>query len=81
MTGILEYGADQRHAELIVRELNLDVAMAVATPIIKKYSEQVSNDLQSPKLNDVDTKGYRSFVMRASYLSQDQSDIPETVSV
>ena len=35
-TGVLEYEADQRHAELIIRTLGLENAKPVSTPGEKK---------------------------------------------
>ena len=80
-TGVLTYEADQRHAELIVRELGLESAKPVSTPHDKKNLEQIMQDDKTPVLTGEDVTKYRSLTMRASYLSQDRSDICDTVKI
>ena len=65
----IEYEPDPRHAELIVKLLNLDSAKGVTTPSVKKRC-----------VDDISTteriaRQYRSVVMRAAHLSQDRPDL------
>ena len=64
---------DPRHAELIVKSLNLESAKGVTTPSVKKRLEEVLTTF--PQLNALQTRQYRSVVMRAAYLSQDRPDL------
>ena len=56
-----EYEGDQRHAELIVQELNLTNSNPVSTPR--------SLPLDKDKVSE-----YRKLVARASYMAQDRAD-------
>ena len=69
----MEYEPDPRHAELIVKSLNLESAKGVTTPSVKKRLEDVLTT--SPQLDALQTRKYRSVVMRAAYLSQDRPDL------
>ena len=69
----IEYEPDPRHAELIVKTLNLESAKGVTTPSVKKSLEEVLT--MFPQLNALQTRRYRSVVMRAAYLSQDRPDL------
>ena len=69
----IEYEPDPRHAKLIVKSLNLESAKGVTTPSVKKRLEEVLTTF--PQLNALQTKQYRSVVMRAAYLSQDRPDL------
>ena len=66
----IEYEPDPRHAELIVKLLNLERAKGVTTPSVKKRLEEVL--MTSPQLDALQTRQYRSVVMRAAYVSQDR---------
>ena len=69
----IEYEPDPRHAELIVKSLNLESAKGVTTPSVKTRLEEVL--AMSPQLDALQTRQYRSVVMRAAYLSQDRPDL------
>ena len=69
----IEYEPDPRHAELIVKSLNLESAKGVETPSVKKRLEEVL--ATSPQLDALQTRQYRSVVMRAAYLSQHRPDL------
>ena len=62
-----------RGAELIVKSLNLERGKGVTTPSVKKRLEDVLTT--SPQLDALQTRQYRSLVMRAAYLSQDRPDL------
>ena len=70
----IEYEADPRHAELIVKELNIARAKSVNTPGVKMSAGDVR--IQSPTLSPSATSLYRSLTMRACYLAQDRADRP-----
>ena len=69
----IEYEPDPRHAELIVKLLNLESAKGVTTPSVKKRLEEVL--MTSPQLDALQTRQYRCVVMRAAYLSHDRPDL------
>ena len=65
----LEYEADQRHAELIEREMNIQAnSKSVTTPGVK---EEESDG----KEKDFDTRTFRSVAARGNYLAQDRPDV------
>jgi len=66
----LEWEADQRHSELIVRHCNLDEkSKAVVTPGEKREFEAREN---SPDLTYEEAHRFRAIVARGDYLSQDR---------
>ena len=67
----IEYEPGPRHAELIVKSLNLESAKGVTTPSVKKRVEEVLATFA--QLDATQTRHYRSVVMRAAYWSQDRS--------
>jgi hypothetical protein len=70
----IDYESDQRHAEIIVKELGLkpDNVKSVVTPGVKETAKE---ELDNEELNSHDSTKYRQLVARASYLAQDRSDI------
>ncbi|CAK9017766.1 Retrovirus-related Pol polyprotein from transposon TNT 1-94 [Durusdinium trenchii] len=74
-TGTLTYEADPRHAEIIVKQLQLEGAREVSTPSTKQTGEEAF--IETPPLNHEQAKIYRSLVMRAAYLSLDRGDLCE----
>jgi hypothetical protein len=68
---------DARHAQLIIKELGLEKGNGVETPAEKKSVEQQLMDSETKPLNDQMKKQYRSCVMRAAYLAQDDPSINE----
>eukprot|EP00973_Karenia_brevis_P013491 1832173-Karenia_brevis.AAC.1 len=71
--GSVEYKADPRHAELMIREMGLETANSVNTP---NQGSRDPNDDGVP-LGYEDASKYRSVVMRGKYLAQDRGDIAE----
>ena len=69
-----EYEPDCRHAELIVKSLNLENAKGVTTPSVKKRLEEVLA-MFPQQLDALQTRGYRSVLKVAAYLSQDGPDL------
>ena len=73
----ITYEPDQRHAELIVRELGLSAANKVTTPGVKE-SARSAQALDKP-LSSAEGSRFRSMTMRAAYLAQDRPDIQYAV--
>ena len=80
----LEFEPDQRHAEMVVRDLGLENAKAVATPgtredqalaSVPEVATAVEIEDDSPLLNAVGAKLYRGVTARCNYLAQDIVDI------
>ena len=69
----IEYEPDLRHAELIVKSLDLESEKGVTTPSVKKMLQEVLATL--PQMDASQTRLDRSVVMRAAYLSQDRPDL------
>ena len=66
----IEYEADQRHAELIVRQLGLSKSSnSVGTPSAK------DDNCDEAPLDPQDATVYRAIAARANYLSQDRADL------
>ena len=76
-TGRVTYEADPRHAEMIIRQLNLQTAKSVTTQ--KKKSSEVLASVGLPPVTAEQTTLYRSLVMRAQFLAQDRADLSEAV--
>ena len=71
------YEADQRHAELIIKAMNLESAKAVGTPgeDEKLWKEEEGGEV----LKGRDATGYRAIAARANYLALDRPDIQYAV--
>ena len=70
-------GADQRHAELIIKYAGLDSkAKPVGSPGEKKPFEDRE---ESADLDRGESRRYRAIVARANYLSTERSDIQYSV--
>lgn len=76
-TGSLDYEADPRHAEYIVKALNLEGCKPVTTPAEKQKMEDVIAAEEQPSLEPEKASQYRSLTMRAAYLSMDRADLAE----
>ena len=73
----VEYEADPRHQEIIIKTLKLESAKAVSTPMVKMKAQdyQVGSEL----LKKDEIRLYRSVTMRAQYLAQDRPDLQFSV--
>ena len=72
-----EYEPDQRHSELMIKELNLQGAKPVRTPgEDDKKGTEVDED---EELDKQEARRYRGIVARGNYLAQDRLDIQFTV--
>ena len=78
-TGTVSYEAGPRHAEMIVRQFQLENAKSVTTPAEKKKLADVISASVLPQLDTKKTTLYRSLVMRAQFLGQDRADLSEAV--
>ena len=72
MGGDPEYEADPRHAQILIKSLNLENGKEVTSPIVKR---DVHNDGELPSAQ---VTTYRSLTMRGAYLAQDRYDIQHT---
>jgi len=71
----IRYEADQRHAEIIVRQLGLtEESNSAVTPGIRG-----NNEGDDRRLGNKEASQYRAIIARANYLSQDRSDIQSAV--
>ena len=65
------YEPDQRHADIIIRELGLKAdSKGVVTP-----GEKVKGVVEGLELSDTEATMYRALTARGVYLAQDRSDI------
>ena len=72
----IQYEADARHSEIIVRELGLSNSKGVATAGVRnKYDEAAEESL----LTAEEATKYRALVARANYLAQDRPDVQFSV--
>jgi len=78
-TGVVRYEADPRHAEHIVKELNLGTCKPVSTPSEKPKLADVMAAEERLVLEPAQVSQYRSITMRAAYLSLGRADIAEAV--
>ena len=66
----IETEADARHVEILVHQLNLQIAKTLATPGVKSTSSDVGHTLPL----EMHT-AFRSMCMRADYLAEDWPDV------
>ena len=74
----ITYEPDQRHAEIIVRELGLEGGQSVISPIVADTSEQACSRDQSPELVGAEASRYRAISARLNYLALDRPDLQFT---
>ena len=72
----LELEADQRHAEILVRDIGVMGSKGVNTPGVKERGESL---LKSQALRPEDARVFRMLVARGNYLAQDRPDIQFSV--
>ena len=71
----ITYEADQRHAEIVIKEMNMKKANAVSTPIVPEPSEEANSRLSSPDMTKDEASLFRGLVARVNYLSLDRPDL------
>ena len=73
--GEICYEADQRHADIVIKELGLEGARTLSTPGVPETAEDLRAREKSSKLSPRDSTLYRGIAARMNYLSLDRSDI------
>jgi hypothetical protein len=68
-----EYEADQRHADILVREMNLEEANSVKTP--GEDAKPWWEDEDAEKLKGKEETKFRAMAARCNYLALDRADI------
>ncbi len=68
----LEYEAEPRQAEQLIRDLGMSGSKSVGTPGVKVTSEQLTDD---EDLAYQRQRPYRGVAARSNYLSADRSDM------
>jgi len=71
----IEYEADQRHAELIIQELNLKADSKGANTPGEQSKGKDGNEQYDEELEGAERTWYRGIVARGNYLAQDRCDI------
>lgn len=75
----VQYEADPRHVEIMLKQLNIGDCKAVVTLGTKEEGMAKPGDTEQSKfddqLNETKTTAYRALVARANYLSPDRPDI------
>ena len=77
----IQYEPDQRHAELVIRDLGLTGCKAVTTPGCRDDANRASDigdiesDEQAPLLPSREASMYRAVAARLNYLAQDRADL------
>ena len=73
------YEPDARHAKLLIESLGLTKASGAETPAEHRSADKQIADSKTPALSAEQKQLYRSCVMRAAYLAQDDPGIGEAV--
>ena len=68
----IKYEADQRHAEIIIKQLGLNDR---SKPVVTPGSKETGEDSSEEALLGREVTLFRAMVARANYLAQDRSDI------
>ena len=71
----LTYEADQRHAEIVIKDMNMKRANAVSTPTVPEPNEGKNLRLNSPDMTKDEASRFRGLVARVNYLSVDWPDL------
>ena len=71
----ITYEADQRHAEIVIEQMNMKKGSAVSTPAVAEASDEVERRLRSPELTGESATKYSGLAARINYLSLDRSDL------
>ena len=72
------YEPDQRHADMIIRDLGMVGKRGLSTPGVKSGNDK-DEEGDEEELGNEDSTRYRSITARANFLSQDRSDIKYAV--
>ena len=69
----ITYDADQRHAKIVIKEMNMKKANAAPTPTVPKPSKEANSRLSSPDMTKDEASRFRRMVVRVNYLSLDRA--------
>ena len=68
----ITYEADQRHAEIVIKEMNMKKANAVSTPTVPEPSEEANSRSSSLDMTKDEASRFEGLVARVNYLSLDR---------
>ena len=71
----ITYEADQRHAEIVIKEMNMKKENAVSTPTVPEPSEEANSRLSSPDMTKDEASRFGGLVARVNYSSLDRPDL------
>ncbi len=74
----LEYEPDQRHAEIIIADMQMKGARPVMTPAVVEDKDAQELREASKELNKTDARQYRALAARLNYLAMDRLDLQFT---
>ena len=69
------YEADQRDADIIIKQLGLTASKPVATPAVNDNAQQLKARSSEAALPREDTAAYRGLSARLNYFAQDHADL------
>ena len=78
-TGTIFYEPDPRHAEILLKDLNMETCKPVKSPNEKLTAEALAKRRELDVVDPHRISQYRSLAMRAAFLAQDRPDLSETV--
>ena len=73
--GGIEYEPDQRHAEIVVKEMNMQNAKPVGTPAVTDPKNIIEMRENSKCLEGREATAYRGLTARINFLAQDRADL------
>jgi hypothetical protein len=77
--GVIEYEADSKHAETIVKEMGLDKnSKGLDAPIERESSEDAAEDESDEMLEGEEATRYRALAATANFLAMDRPDVQYT---
>ena len=72
----LEYEPDQRHADMVVKQLGLEKCRHVSTPSAAETAkEKQEREISDHELDGAEASEYRSISARVNYLAADRADL------
>ena len=78
-SGAIFYEPDPRHAEILLKDLNMQTCKPVKSPNEKLTAEALAKRMELDVVDPHRISQYRSLTMRAAFLAQDRPDLSETV--
>ena len=77
----VEYEPDQRHAEMIIQDMQVAGGKSVNTPIMNEDKNSVEERMKTNELSKADATAYRGLAARLNYLALDRVDLQFTAKV